>query len=304
MGRNLILLRLIQSVISLFVLASLCFFLLRAFPGSPFDDEVLLNPKVENNLKVFYGLDQPLSSQYITYIKNLFQGDLGLSMHFEGRSVASVISQGLPVTLQVGGLALFVSVFFGFWFGVLATRSPRLDQIHNAFVMITISLPTLMLGPLLIWFFAFKMNLLPAAMVTSLAGFVLPVLLLSLRPVAILSRVLKNSLSESLRSDYSRTARAMGLSPMRILIKWALKNSMIPFLSYLVVLVAGLLSGSLIIEMLFAIPGLGSQFLEALLNRDYPLVTGLALFYGFLLIVSQFFVDILNQVFDPRVKSL
>lgn len=293
-----------QTLISLFVLASLCFFLLRAFPGSPFDDEVSLNPKLEENLKSFYGLDRSIPEQYLFFVKNLLQGNLGYSMHFEGKSVLSVIGQGLPTTLKLGGIALIFSLLIGFTIGFLAARSKKFEIWHSYYVVVAISLPTLMMGPLLIWYFGFKLDLLPVAYLNSWQGYILPVLLLSLRPIAVLSRLLKNSLSESLRSDYSRTAKAMGLGQTQILLKWALKNSMIPFLSYVAVLIAGLLSGSLVIEMLFAIPGLGLQFLDSLLNRDYSLVIGLALFYGVLLMLAQLVIDIIIQRLDPRIKSL
>lgn len=293
-----------QTIISLFFLASLCFFLLKVFPGSPFDEEIHLNPKVEQNLKSYYGLDQPVLSQYLHFVQNLLQGKLGYSMHFEGKSVTAVIAQSLPTTLQLGGAALLFSIVCGFLVGFLAARSKFFSEIHGAYVLTSISLPTLMLGPLLIWYFCFQLDWLPVAQLNSASAFILPVILLSLRPIAVLSRLLKNSLDEALRSDYARTAKAMGLGPSRILIKWALRNSLIPFMSYVAILIAGLLSGSLLIEMLFAIPGLGTQFLDALINRDYSLVVGLALFYGVLLMISQLIVDILIQLFDPRIKSL
>lgn len=290
---------------SLVVLATLTFFLLKILPGGPFDEEAALNPLVKEKLSEHWGVRDGALEQAGGYLFSLLRGDLGVSMARPDRSISAIIFQGIGSTLTLNVIAL-LSVFGGaFLISLLAIRfrNTWLEHFIDQMVIACLSLPSLFWGPLLIYFFGFYWNLLPVAFLTSPMHYILPVLTLSLRPLAALVRLLKNSLQENLRQDYVRTARAKGLGLWRILMSHVLKNSLTPFLSYAGPLIVSLLSGSFLVEMLFAVPGLGTEFISALNDRDYTLIVGLTLFYGSLLIVVNSVIDLLLRLADPRLKE-
>ncbi|MFV8249925.1 ABC transporter permease [Bdellovibrio bacteriovorus] len=290
---------------SLGVLAALTFVLLKALPGGPFDEETALNPVVREKLAQHWGLEQSLPSQIGSYLLSVVQGDLGVSMSKPDRTVVEIIGQGLGNTLTLNAIALGVILVGAFVIAVAATRYREtwFENLVDQTVIAFLSLPSLFWGPLLIYAFGFYWNLLPVAFLSSPVHYILPVVTLSVRPLASLIRLLKNSLNENLNQDYARTAKAKGVGVWGVLIHHVLKNSLIPFLSYVGPLTVSLLSGSFLVEVLFAVPGLGSEFIAALNDRDYTLIVGLTLFYGALLIVVNSFIDVLLKLADPRLQE-
>lgn len=302
MGRNLkkIISRLIQIVFSVWILFSLTFFLLQIFPGSPFQEEVRLHPTVQERLTEKYGLGKPWGQRYLTFLKNAVTGELGVSWQEPNVTVRSIIQQKAGLSLQLGLLAFTLAFIFSIIVTMIIGHSRWLDSI----VLVMISVPGLLIGPFLIWFFGFYLNLLPVALLESAQHWVLPVMVLMMRPLFQLIRILKNSLKAAEASDFARTGRAIGMSVRSLRYRWVLKAAISPFLSQASLIFVSLISGSFLVESLFAIPGLGSQFVESVLNRDYPLVLGLAIFYGTILMFVQLFLDILLSWIDPRVETL
>lgn len=290
---------------SLLLLASFCFLLLKLLPGGPFDEEVSLNPLVRENMIQHWGLQESTLSQLGHYLVSLLKGDWGLSMASPDQTVLTVIYQGLSHTLSLSLVTLVFVVLGSFGVALISVfyRGTLFELFIDQVLICLLSMPSLFLGPVLIYIFGFYFNLLPVAFLTGPSHYILPVATLGLRPLSVLTRLLKNSLLENLIADYVRTAQAKGVGDFKILSQHVLKNSMIPFLSYSGMLFASLLSGSFLVEMLFAIPGLGSQFIASISDRDYTLVVGLALFYGILLIVMNAIMDFGISLVDPRMRE-
>lgn len=290
---------------SLVILATLTFFLLRFLPGGPFDETAALHPLVKENLSQQWALQESFPAQISHYLVSAFQGKFGVSLVHPDQTVMEIIARSWASSLGLCAITLifvllgsltvvFLSVRFrGTWF------ETWLDQSMIAML----SLPSLFWGPLLIYLFGFYFNLLPVAFLSSPAHYILPVLTLGFRPLAILVRLLKSSVTENLDLDYVRTARAKGVSFWNVIFHHVLRNSLIPFLSYVGNIITSLMSGSFLVEMLFAIPGLGSQFIAALADRDYTLIVGLTLVYGALLIIINSLMDILMRWADPRLRE-
>ncbi|MEK2646122.1 ABC transporter permease [Bdellovibrio sp. BCCA] len=290
---------------SLVILAALTFFLLKVLPGGPFDQDIALNPLVKEKLNEHWQVEQSWLLQARSYLQGLVKGDMGVSMARPERTVAEIIGQGLTNTLALNGLSLVFILAGSILVSILAIRyrDSWIESTIDQSVIAFLSLPSLFWGPLLIYLFGFYWNLLPVAFLTSPAHYILPLLTLSLRPLASLVRLLKNSLNENFHQDYVRTAKAKGVGTWQILINHVLKNSLIPFLSYVGPLIVSLLSGSFLVEVLFAVPGLGTEFISALNDRDYTLIMGLTLFYGTLLIIVNSLIDVLLKFVDPRLRE-
>lgn len=295
----------IEAAASLGVLATLLFFLLQALPGGPFDEEAALNPAVVQALQQRWGLNQSLWGQYKSYMLGLLSGDLGVSMLKPDRPVIEVIGQGLANTLNLNLIAVLCVFLMAFSLALAAVkyRNTWLETIVDQSMIALISMPSLFLGPFLIYLFGFYWDLLPVALLSSPLHYVLPVVTLSLRPTAYLVRLLKTSLQENLGSEFTRTAKAKGVSANGILLKHVLRNSLVPVISYSGPLVVSLVSGSFLVEMLFAVPGLGSDFIQSLNERDYTVITGLTLFYGMLLISINQLMDVVMKWVDPRLRE-
>ncbi len=306
MGRYVraLLLRLGQFFVSLMILILISFGLIRFFPGSPFNEEKNLDPQIQENLKAFYGLNESLLDQFMNYLKRIFTGDLGSSMHFVGRSVNSLIWEYGKTSVLIGLMAFTLAVLISFLY-LFATRSKLKSNSAADFALMgIISIPTLALAPFCIWLFGFQLEWFPIALLERPQSYVLPVLLLSLKPALSLSRVLSSSTDLVLQEKYIQTAKSLGFTNSQILFKWALKNSLTSFFSQSAPLFASLISGSFLIEVLFAIPGLGFHFVESVLNRDWPLILGLTLTYGILLMLSQLIADFLIVLLDPQARTL
>ncbi len=298
--------RLIAAIPTLLVLITLAFFMIRIAPGGPFDTEKALPPEIEANLNEAYHLDEPLIQQYLRYMGQILQGDFGPSFQYKDYSVNELIGAGFQVSLQLGGSAIILALLLGTAFGIIAAlrQNRALDYTVMTVAMTGISIPNFVIAPLLILAFAVGLGWLPAGGWEdgSLSNMVLPVIALALPQVAYISRLMRGSMIEVLRSNYIRTARAKGLPEYLVVLRHALRPAFLPVLSYLGPATAAVITGSVVIEKIFGIPGLGRYFVQGALNRDYTLVMGVVVFYGILIIAFNFIVDLLYGALDPKVR--
>lgn len=296
--------RLIEAVIVLFVIVTLTFALLRVVPGGPFDQDKALPPDIKANIEKKYNLDKPILIQYKNYLLNIAQGDLGESYKYLGRPVTEIISESFPASFLLGFYALLFSFIVGIPLGLFAAS--RHNQFaDNASMIVAISgvsLPNFLVAALMVQIFAMNLRWLPPAGWGSVAYYILPVICLGMRPIAFIARLTRSSVLDVIGSDYIRTARAKGLSHQTVMYKHVLKNSLIPVLTYSGPLVAAILTGSFVIEIFFAIPGIGKHLVQSVTNRDYPFILALTLLYAALLVFSNLIVDLLYAFFDPRIR--
>ena len=304
---RLALFRLAAAIPTLLLLIALAFFMMRAAPGGPFDSERVLPPEVLAQLEKAYHLDEPLWQQFGRYLGGVLQGDLGPSFQYSDFSVNELILQGLPVSMKVGVGAMLLALLVGCGAGIIAAlrQNRATDHAVMTLAMTGMSIPVFVIAPLLILLFAVTLGWLPAGGWASggLRDMVLPVVALAMPQIAIISRLMRGSMIEVLHSNYIRTARAKGLSMRTVVMRHALRPALMPVLSYLGPAVAGVITGSVVIEQIFGIPGIGRYFVQAALNRDYTLVMGVVVFYGTLIILFNFLVDLLYGVLDPRVRN-
>lgn len=302
----LILSRLLSAIPTLFILLLITFSLMRIAPGGPFDTERVLAPEIEANLKATYHLDKSIPIQFWEYLKQLARLDLGPSFSYKDHTVNELIASGFPTSLQLGLQAIFLAVVLGIFIGSISAynQNTKLDYAFMSFAMIGISIPNFVIAPIFILTFAILIPVFPAGGWQSSAFVyqVLPTLTLALPQIAYVSRLMRASMLEILRSNFIQSARAKGLSTPQILIKHALKPACIPIISYLGPAIAGITTGSVVIEQIFGIPGLGRYFVNGALNRDYTLVMGIVLFYGTLIILMNMIADILYKLLDPKIK--
>lgn len=296
--------RILQAVPTLFVLITVTFFMLRAVPGGPFSAEKAVTPEVLRNLEAHYGLDKPLFEQYTAYLGSLLRGDLGPSFKYPNRTVNEIIAQKLPVSLEMGAWALLVALVFGLTFGIVASLRPNtaLDYIPSAVSMIGICLPTFVLGPLLVLLFAITLGWFNASGWYGPSDRVLPAITLGGVYAAYIARLTRGGMREILSQDFIRTARAKGASEARVILRHALKGGLLPVISFLGPAMAGIISGSFVIETIFQIPGLGREFVNSAFNRDYTLVTGTVILYAVLIIGFNLLVDIVVVWLNPRLR--
>ena len=299
-------LRRIAGIIpALFLIVTISFFLIRLAPGGPFDREMPVPAEVKKNIEKAYHLDEPLYMQYGRYVNNLLHGDLGPSFKYRDYSVNQLIASGLPYSACIGFVALAISLPLGVIFGIYAAfhHNKKPDMLVMGIVFIGMLLPTFVTAPLLIWAFAIKLALLPAGGISQgLLCYVLPIFCLVLPLMASDSRLMRASMIEVLESHFIRTAKAKGLSQWRILIGHGLKAGLMPVVTGLGPTIASIMTGSIVIEQIFSIPGIGRYFVLGALNRDYPLILGIVILYGSLLIFLNLLVDLLYAVLDPRVR--
>lgn len=304
---RLALFRLAAAIPTLFLLIALAFFMMRAAPGGPFDSERVLPPEVLAQLEQAYHLDEPLWQQFARYLGGVLQGDLGPSYQYTDFSVNELILKGLPVSMSIGLGAMVLALVVGCAAGIVAAlrQNRRIDYAVMTLAMTGMSIPVFVIAPLLILLFAVTLGWLPAGGWESggVRDMVLPVLALALPQVAIISRLMRGSMIEVLNANYIRTARAKGLAMRTVILRHALRPALMPVLSYLGPAAAGVITGSVVIEQIFGIPGIGRYFVQAALNRDYTLVMGVVVFYGTLIILFNFLVDLLYGVLDPRVRA-
>lgn len=301
------LLRLLGAIPTLLLVIVLAFLLMRAAPGGPFDAERVLPPEIAANIERAYHLDEPLPKQLARYLAGLAKGDLGPSYRYRDYTVSELIATAFPLSLKLGALAMLLAVAVGVSTGVIAAlaRNSLLDRSVMAFAMTGISVPVFVIAPVLVLLFAVKLNWLPAGWSGSGGGarMLLPVVALALPQIAYIARLTRASMIDVLGSDFIRTARAQGLGRYAVVRYHALKPAMLPVLSYLGPAVAAVLTGSVVIEEVFGIPGLGQFFVRGALNRDYTLVLGIVIFYAMLIVFLNLVVDILYGFIDPRVRQ-
>jgi len=296
--------RLLSAIPTLLVLLALSFALIRVAPGGPFDTEKTIPPEIQERLNETYHLDEPLWQQFGRYLGDLLQGDFGPSFQYKDYTVSELIAAGFPVSLQLGGLAMLLALLVGISIGTLAAlkQNSRTDHVVMGAAMTGISIPNFVLAPLLVLLFAGTLRWLPAGGLGDWRNLVLPVISLALPQIAYIARLTRGSMIEVLRSDFIRTARAQGLPTLEIILGHALKPALVPIVSYLGPATAGIITGSVVIEQIFGVPGLGRYFVQGALNRDYTLVMGIVVFYGVLIIGFNFLVDLAYRWLDPRVK--
>jgi oligopeptide transport system permease protein len=301
----LLLKRFAHGIIVLWVVATLTFLLLRLAPGGPFDSERKLPPEVLANLEAKYHLDEPIWQQYGRYLAGIARGDFGPSYKYLDRGVTDVIIDTLPTSALLGALAIGFAILISFPIGLLAAyyKNSFIDRLCLFFATLGISLPNFILGALLIWALALQLGWLQAARWDQWSSVILPMITLGAAPAAYLAALLRSTMIETLGEDFVRTARAKGLSELLVVLKHALTHSLIPVLTVMGPVTAALLTGSFVVEYVFAIPGMGRFFINAVTDRDYPLIMGVTLVYTALLVCANFLVDILYGIVDPRIRT-
>jgi len=297
--------RLLGLIPTLLMLITVAFFLIRVAPGGPFDAEKTLPPEVEANLHAKYHLDEPLLQQYFRYLGQVAVFDFGPSYHYKDWTVNELIGQGYPISLTVGLAAMVLAFFLGTFLGIAAAlrQNTAVDYSLMGFAMLGISIPNFVIAPILILLLAVYAGWLPAGgWDWSIASMVLPVVTLALPVTAYIARLTRGSMIEVLHSNFIRTARAKGLPESVVIRRHALRPALLPVISFLGPATAGMISGSVVIERIFSIPGLGSYFVQGALNRDYTLVMGVVIFYGVLIIVLNFLVDLIYAWLNPKIR--
>jgi len=297
--------RLASLPVVLFCVVTITFFLIRLSPGGPFDSERKIPEAIEKQLLAKYKLDGPLMGQYTGYLKDLIHGDLRLSTKYRNRSVNEILAQTLPVTLTLGATAFLIAFVIGVWLGSFAAARPGTIAEGGALALtlLAISLPSFVLGPLLILIFSIKLALLPVGGWGSPLQLILPAVTLAIPYAAVIARLLHDSLKETLAEDFVRTARAKGLSERAVVFRHALRVAILPVISYLGPLAANLLTGSIVVETIFHIPGAGGFFVNSILNRDGFLLGGVVIVYCVLLVVFNLMVDLSYRLLDQRIRE-
>ena len=301
---NYIVKRILYAILTLMIVTTITFFLMYLVPGGPFLSEKAVSPATLAALNEKYGLDQPLPVQFKNYVVHLVQGDLGVSLKQRGRTVDQIIGSKFPVSAKVGGIAVALALVVGIPLGSFAAlhRGKWTDKLISVVSTVGIAIPSFVIATLLVMLLAIRLKLLPTFGLTTPATYIMPVLSLALYPTAYISRLMRSSMLDVLGQDYMRTARAKGLSPFVTLFKHALRNAILPVVTYLGPMLAYTLTGSFIIERIFVIPGLGNEFISSILARDYPMIMGTTIFLATLLVFLNVIVDIVYKFVDPRIK--
>lgn len=301
-----ILKRIGAGIVSLFVLITITFCLLHIIPGGPFSPAENRNvpPKILEKISEQYGLNDPIPQQYVRYLKNLAKGDLGTSFKKQDTTVNELIAQGFPVSAKVGFWGVLISLAIGVPLGVIAAvkRGRWPDGAAMVFATIGVSVPSFVICVLMMYFFCEKWRIFPSYGLTSWKHYILPVFCMAFSQIAYITRLMRSSMLETMRQDYIRTERAKGVPEFAVIGKYAMKNSLLPIITYVGPMVAALLTGTFIIEKMFSVPGLGRYFVTAISDRDYSVTLGLTLFVGGLIIIVNIIVDIMYAMIDPRVK--
>ncbi len=297
--------RILGLIPTLLMLITIAFFLIRVAPGGPFDSEKALPDEIRLNLEAKYHLDEPLLQQYFRYIGQILTLDFGPSFQYKDWTVNELIALGFPVSLTIGGLAMLLAFFVGSLVGIVAAlrQNSATDYTIMGLAMVGVSIPNFVIAPFLILAVAVYLGWLPAGGWEWQARYmVLPVLTLALPVIAYIARLMRGSMIEVLHSNYIRTARAKGLPEHLIVLRHALKPALLPVISFMGPATAGLITGSVVIERIYSIPGLGSYFVQGALNRDYTLVMGVVIFYGFVIVLLNFIVDLLYAWLNPKIR--
>lgn len=291
-------------LLSLFVLASVTFFLMKAIPGNPFQSEKNIPAAIQQKLMEKYGFNEPLWKQYLNYMNNLLHFDLGTSMKQQYTTVESVIKNGFTYSMQLGLLAILVSIAAGLCLGLIAALNHRkfLDGFTIFIAVLGVSIPNFVVATGLIYVFGVQLGWFNVTGLNEPLDYVLPVLALSFLPTAFIARLTRSSMLEVLSADYIKTAKSKGLAGRVILVKHALRNAILPVVTYVGPMTANIITGSVIVEQIFGIGGLGKDFVNSITNRDYTLIMGLTIFYAIILMLARLVTDIAYGLVDPRIK--
>ena len=295
--------RVVLSLLSIWIVITVTFFVMRAVPGGPFVGEKATTPAAQAALEAKYGLDKPLLTQYLTYLKDIATDfDFGPSLKQRGRNVVDIIFDGLKVSAKLGIIAAFIALIIGITLGSAAAlkRNKIVDKIIMVVTTAFVSMPSFIMGTLLLIIFAIKLRVFPANGTTT-AGLVLPIITLSLYPMAYITRLTRSSMLDVLGQDYIRTARAKGVAPKNIIFKHALKNSLIPVVTYFGPMLAYIVTGSLVVEQIFAVSGIGRSFVNSIINRDYTLIMGTTIVLASLIVIMNLVTDFVYKLVDPRI---
>jgi oligopeptide transport system permease protein len=298
--------RLLVAIPTLFLVITIAFFMMRAAPGSPFVNERQLAPEVEKAVMARFGMDKPLPEQYANYLGGVIKGDFGPSLKYRDKTVLEILKDNYKVSLTLGGLSILLAMMVGIGLGIIAAlrQNRTADYLTMGIAILGVCIPTFVTAPLLVLVFASKLGWLPTAGWNNgaLANLILPITVLALPQIAIISRLTRAGMIEVLRSNYIRTARSKGLPEHLIVRKHALRAALMPLVSYLGPAAAGLLTGSLVVEKIFNLPGLGKFFVNSALQRDYTVVMGMVIVYALLILVLNLIADLVYAALDPRVR--
>lgn len=297
--------RLLLKIFTLFILATIVFFGMKAMPGSPFSrDNKAIPAATMEALNKKYGLDKPVSEQYVVYMKNVIHGDFGVSISKKGQSVTEIIKTRLPVTAKLGVIAFVVSMLVGITLGVISalTNKQWVNSLITILATIGVSVPGFLLAMLMMILLAVNLKLLPVVGLETPASYIMPVLALSFSPISTITRLTRSSLRDVMGSDFITLARSKGTKESMVVIKHGLKNALLPVITYAGPMFAGMITGSLVIETLFSIPGIGREFTTSISNRDYTLCMGLTILLGALVIIMTLVSDVVSAMVDPRIK--
>ena len=292
------------AIVTIWAVATITFFLMNLVPGGPFLSEKAISPQATAALEAKYGLDKPLFQQYLTYITDALHGDFGDSLKQRGRTVMDIIKMKFPVSARVGGVSVLVSLILGVPLGCIAAlkRGKFADSLISVVATCGIAVPSFVICTLLLYFFGVKLQVLPTMGLTTAKHYVMPVMALAFYPTAYIMRLMRSSMLDVLGQDYMRTAKAKGLAGGKILFKHALRNAILPVITYVGPLLAYTVTGSFVVEKIFTIPGLGGEFITAINGRDYTLIMGTTIFLATLIILMNVVVDIGYKLVDPRIK--
>ena len=296
--------RILLAIVTIWAVATLTFFLMNLVPGGPFLSEKAISPQATAALEAKYGLDKPMYQRYLTYMTDALHGDFGDSLKQRGRTVMSIIAMKFPVSARVGGISVLVALILGIPLGSIAAlkRGKAADSVISVIATCGIAVPSFVICTVLMYFFGVKLGLLPTMGLQSAKHYIMPVIALSFYPTAYIMRLMRSSMLDGLGQDDLRTARATGLAGGKILFKHALRNAILPVVTYVGPMLAYTITGSFVVEKIFVIPGLGGEFITAINGRDYTLIMGTTIFLATLVIVMNVVVDIVYKIVDPRIK--
>lgn len=296
--------RLTLGIVSIFVVATLTFFLMNLVPGGPFVAEKSISKAAQEALAAKYGLDKPIFERYTTYMTDFVKGDMGYSLRQRGRTVSDIIFSKFPVSAKLAGIAVVISLLLGIPLGCISAYNR--GKIPDNFIIVLatcgIAIPSFISSVLLLYTFGSKLNILPTVGLNTLSSYIMPVTALAIYPTAYITRLMRSSLLDVMGQDYIRTSRAKGVSSFKTLFKHALRNAILPVVTYVGPMLAGLMTGSFVVEKIFTIPGLGREFVSSITNRDYTMIMGTTIVLATLIITANVIVDILYKIIDPRIK--
>ena len=296
--------RIVLAIVTIWAVATITFFLMNMVPGGPFLSEKAISPQATAALEAKYGLDKPLYQQYFTYITDALHGDFGDSLKQRGRTVTSIILMKFPVSARLGGVSVLVALLIGVPLGCIAAlkRGKFLDSLISVVATCGIAVPSFVICTVLLYTLGVKLTLFPTMGLSTAKHYVMPVIALAFYPTAYIMRLMRSSMLDVLGQDYMRTARAKGLAGFVVLFKHALRNALLPVITYVGPMLAYTITGSFVVEKIFTIPGLGGEFIGAINGRDYTLIMGTTIFLATLIVVMNVIVDIVYKLVDPRIK--